>query len=123
MTARRDSMIEIVKALAGPMVWAAHFFFLYLVEAFACAAHGVSTGAVRWVGISATAVALGALALLALGSTRASSSPREGTVQDGSPAALARPRILLSMVAIVWTSAPLLLLPACMPAYHTMPGG
>src|SRR5688572_33157322 len=41
MTARRDSMIEIVKALAGPMVWAAHFFFLYLVEAFACAAHGV----------------------------------------------------------------------------------
>jgi hypothetical protein len=109
-------MLAIIKALAGPIVWAAHFFFLYLVEAFLCPAGGAFTGAIRWAGIAATAAALSLLALLALSSARASDGLSDGTAKEG-PLAFARPLTLLSMVAVAWTSAPLFVLPACVPAY------
>jgi hypothetical protein len=121
MTAQPHSMRAIIGALAGPIVWAGHFFFLYLMEAFACTSQGASASAVRGTGIAATAAALGVLALLSLRSARVSHEPE--AVRPESTFAFAGALTLLSMVAIVWTSAPLFLLPACVPAYHAMPGG
>ncbi len=117
MKTQPRSILELMKALAGPIIWAAHFFLLYLVEAFACTGQGASTGVVRWTGLAATAAALGVLALLSLRSTRVLYAPGEGAAQNQPLSAFARPLILLSMVAILWTSAVLLLLPACAPAH------
>ena len=116
MMTQPRSILELMKALAGPIIWAAHFFLLYLVEAFACTSQG-ATGVVRWTGLAATAAALGVLALLYLRSTRVLYAPGEGVAQNQALTAFARPLILLSMVAILWTSAVLLLLPACAPAH------
>jgi len=115
MSARRDSVIDLVKAVTGPIVWAIHFFFLYLTEAFACANRGLPTDAVRWSGLAAT---LAAVALLALFSTRFGRSHQQDRTAQTQPAfKLGAPLALLSMVAIVWTAIPLLLLPACAPAF------
>ena len=117
MKAQPRSVFELMKALAGPIVWAAHFFLLYLVEAFACTGQGASASAVHSIGIAATATALGVLALLSLRTNRALHAPGEGAAQNQPLSTFARPLILLSTVAILWTSAALLLLPACAPAH------
>jgi hypothetical protein len=105
--------LHLVKALAGPIVWAAHFFFLYLTEAFACTGQGSSTAAVRWIGIAATLVALAVLALFSIG--LAGVRHQTETAATDSALGIAVPLAVLSMVAIIWTSIPLFLFPACVP--------
>jgi hypothetical protein len=122
VTAEVHSRLVVLKALAGPIVWAGHFFFLYLLEAFLCTADAAYIGVVRWTGIAATAAALGLLALLVLSSGRASNGSIVNTARD-DPMAFAVPLTLLSMVAVAWASMPLFLLPACLSAYQAMPGG
>jgi uncharacterized membrane protein YgdD (TMEM256/DUF423 family) len=53
-----------VIVLAGPVVWAAHFFVLYGAEALVCTQAASPSRALQWVNIGATAVALAALAAL-----------------------------------------------------------
>ena len=113
MTPRVQPVTDIVLALSGALIWAGHFFVLYLSEAFACAGPTTPTGLVRWIGAIATATALFALGLLVLG------IPKPLTTQANATAAsfaFATPLNLLSMIAIVWTSIPLILMPACLPA-------
>jgi phosphatidylserine synthase len=110
-----DSVIYLLKALAGPSVWAAHFFFLYLTEAFACAGSSSPTEALRWSGLAAT---LAALAVLALYLTRVYKfRQQDRTAQVEAAFIFSAPLALLSMVATLWTAIPLLLLPACAPPF------
>lgn len=108
MNARPLSLTHLLIALTGPIVWAAHFFILYLAEAFAC---GAGATAIRWIGAMAT---IGALAVLAVWGGR-----RGAHTSDVQPSAdvglsIALPLALLSIVAILWSAMPLFLLPACM---------
>lgn len=106
-----DSVIDLMKALAGPIVWAAHFFFLYLTEAFACAGSNSPTEAVRWSGLAATITALAALALYL--ARVCPFRQQDRTAQAEAAFNFGAPLALLSMVATLWTAIPLLLLPAC----------
>jgi len=95
-------------ALLGPIIWAAHFFGVYLVEAVLCPAREpVSIGLV---GLALSALALAALTLH---SARCHLSDPAGGARD--PLRFTLPLTLLSMTAVVWTSLPLLVLPACTP--------
>lgn len=96
-------------ALAGPIVWAAHFFTLYLSEAFACTDRG-GAAAVHWIGTGATIVALAALAVWGARFPTSPGGSREGSA---SLFAFAPPLTVLSMLAILWSAMPLFLLPAC----------
>jgi len=110
-----DSVIDLVKALTGPIVWAAHFFFLYLNEAFQCAGSNSPTEAVRWSGLVATITAVAALALYLARVYPFRQHDR--TAQLEAALSFGGPLALLSMVAIFWTAIPLLLLPACAPPF------
>jgi hypothetical protein len=109
-------LADLVFAMTGPIVWAAHFFTLYLAEAFACSAQSPGTsGTVRWIGGAATLVAIVAVALFAL-RIPAPARATDGPSHTVSAFAFAVPLTLLSILAILWSSMPLFLLPACRPA-------
>jgi hypothetical protein len=104
-------MSEFLAALFGPIVWSLHFFGLYLIQALLCATAEAATTAVRATGAGLTIAALLALAAFAVRRYRAS----QAIAGDGGPRALAfaGPLTALSILAILWTSVPLFLLPAC----------
>jgi hypothetical protein len=117
MTPRVQPVTDIVLALSGPLIWAAHFFVLYLTEAFACAGGETTpTAMVRWIGAIATAAALFALGPLVLGIPKPLTAQVDAPDATAASFAFATPLNLLSMIAIVWTSIPLILMPACLPA-------
>jgi hypothetical protein len=111
MSARPLPLTHLVVALAGPIVWAAHFFTLYLAEAFACSAGAAPAAAVRWIGTTATIVALGSLAVW--GTRKGVRASKSQSLRVDVPLAFAVPLTFLSTVAILWSAMPLFLLPAC----------
>ena len=116
MSAQPRPMSDLLLALGGPMVWATHFFGLYLTEALLCSAPAPSAGAqIRWIGAGLTFIALAGLVAFAL-RHRHDFHPFTGNA-TGTSAALsfAGPLTLLSILAVLWTSLPLFLLPACTP--------
>ena len=115
MSAHPRPMSDLLLALAGPMVWAGHFFGLYLTEAVLCSTPAPAGAQVRWIGAGLTVIALAALAAFAL-------RHRHGfhlfaCDATGASAALsfAGPLTIVSILAVLWTSIPLFLLPACAP--------
>jgi hypothetical protein len=86
------------------MVWAAHFFALYLAEAVLCSPSVPYASAVRVAGVTITLIAV--LALLW-------ARRRFG---QGEARTFARPLIDLSIVAVLLTAIPLALIAACSPA-------
>jgi hypothetical protein len=116
MTPRVRPVTDIVLALSGPLIWVAHFFVLYLTEAFVCAGPAPPAGMVRWIGTIATAAALLALGLLALGIPKPVTAQANIANATAASFSFATPLNCLSMIAIVWTSIPLILVPECLPA-------
>ena len=57
---------EFLWALAGPIVWAAHFFLVYGVEAVICTRAASPSVAMQWIVAGATATALGALIIVVI---------------------------------------------------------
>jgi hypothetical protein len=105
--------------LAGPVIWAAHFFALYATEAFLCngGTFSAAAGAVRPIGLTLTVIALAALsifvswqALLGLRTKRAASI--DAHVYRKISIGLAA----IALLAVTWGVLPAILLPACMPA-------
>jgi hypothetical protein len=86
------------------MVWAAHFFALYLAEAVLCSPSVPYASAVRVAGVTITLIAV--LALLWARRLFGQSEARP----------FARPLIDLSIVAVLLTAIPLALIAACRPA-------
>jgi hypothetical protein len=100
--------------LASPIIWAAHFVFIYAVNGVACARpalHGVWAGipVSGWIIVAASVLALVAMALVYW-------RQRTDMLRTGEPgflAWLARMLSLLLAVAVVWETMPVLLVPAC----------
>jgi len=110
MRARPRSMFDLLFALAGPIVWAIHFFGLYLAEAFLCPPV-LSTASVI---IRPFAVALTVVALMVLVGLRVNMrAPTEMPSGTSDALSFERPLVDLSIVAVVWTSIPLLLVEPC----------
>jgi hypothetical protein len=102
---------DLLFAFAGPIVWAGHFFAVYLSEALLCPAKGsVAHAPVRPIGILLTVLALAAMLMLAM-------LQRRGAISSRRSAALfvALPLTLLSALAMIWTTLPMFLLAACVP--------
>lgn len=100
--------------LAGPIIWAAHYLSIYTVNGIACARpalHGTWAGipVSSWITIAASLLALVAMALVYL-RQRTRMPPMEN---PGFLPWLAGALSLLSGVAVVWETIPVLLLPAC----------
>lgn len=108
MSTQVRSIGHVLPLLAGPLIWAAHFFTVYLVEAFACDA--VNAGFVRAVGAGTTFLALAAISCA--GWVFWKSLPRKNGIGE----LFALPLAAVSGIAIAWTALPLALLPSCTPA-------
>lgn len=64
MSAKTAPFSDFVLALAGPIVWAAHFFIVYGLEAAVCARAESPAFTMRWIVAAATAAAVAGLAAL-----------------------------------------------------------
>lgn len=111
MTSETRPVTDLLIAFAGPIVWAGHFFAVYLSAALLCSVQGSPMQAtVRSIGAALTVFALAAILAVAIRYCR------NGRAAGPSAAlGFALPLTLLSALAVVWTSLPLLLLPACAP--------
>lgn len=100
--------------LAGPLVWAGHFLFVYGFNGVICArpalqSHWLGLPWSSWVICGASTLALAAMALLhyrLCGRLPAVGEPR-------FLPNLARALTLLSALAVVWETVPVVMLPAC----------
>ena len=113
MTAKHTRpMSDFVWMLAGPIVWAAHFFLVYGVEAVICTRAASPVTTMRWIVAVATALALGALVVFIFRTlaARRKDSPVAIFVPDVS-IALA----LLSIGAVAGVAVSGLTLQACVP--------
>ena len=100
-------------ALTGPAIWAAHFFGLYLTEAFLCPAPQAASQ-VHLITLVLTATGVAALGALMLWQVLWKERSPDGNgrfLRDVSMALAAT-----SMLAVLWGSLPAMLLPACTPA-------
>jgi hypothetical protein len=109
MNTRIRPVTDLLLALAGPMVWAGHFFGVYLTEAVLCSPRG-APAPVRSIAVSLTVLALAVIVAFSI-------RQRHIDLTTGRSAArfFALPLTLLSLLAVLWTSLPLFLLPACAP--------
>ena len=116
MSAQPRPASDLLIASFGPIVWAAHFAALYLTEAFLCSPPEPATGAqIRWIGAALTLFALAALIAFAARSRYVLWYPDDKRTGSGALSAFAGPLAILSILAILWTTFPLFLLPACAP--------
>lgn len=100
--------------LAGPILWAVHFLFVYAVNGVACARpplHGgwLDVPLSSWIIIAASLLTLAAMALAYL--CLRTRTPRLGDAQFVPW--LAGALSLLSALAVVWETLPVLLAPGC----------
>lgn len=108
-------------AIAGLIVWAAHFGFVYAVSAIACA-RGLAGRQLWGLPLLPTlvlgATALGLLGVAAIGllgwrRLRRTSAERPGDAAPQFLPWLTLAVALLAGLAMVWEALPVLLLPAC----------
>jgi len=115
MTGTQQPSSSFLWALAGPIVWFVHFVGLYLAEAFLCIAPGADTATnLRVAGTGLTLLALTLLFASFIRGAYVARHRQQATVA-GAQFPFAQPLTLLSMLAVVWTSVPMFLLPACVP--------
>ncbi len=100
--------------LAGPIIWAVHFVFIYSVHGVICARPALlgtwaGVPAASWIIMAASLLALAAMALIYR-------HLRTRMPHIGSPGFfpwLAGALSLISAVAVIWETIPILWLPAC----------
>jgi hypothetical protein len=103
-------MLDLLVAMAGPIVWAVHFFGLYLAEAFLCSPPlSAASAIVRPFAAVLTVFALAVLFWLRF-NARAPADVSGGTLGALS---FKRPLVDISIVAVVWTSIPAFLIASC----------
>ena len=111
MKAETRPVTDLLFAFAGPIVWAGHFFAVYFTEALLCPAQGPVTQTPVWpIGVLLTVFALAAMLVLAMLQRRGATSARRSAALF-----VALPLTLLSALAVIWTTLPMFVLPACAP--------
>jgi hypothetical protein len=100
--------------LVGPLIWAAHFLAIYVFNGILCARPHWN---IQWAGMSLSSWGiLGAavIAVLAITAILLRAHPSETAADNRAFIRwMSLALSLLSMVAIVWETVPVLLLPAC----------
>ena len=67
MSAHLRPISDLLLAFTGPLVWAGHFFGLYLTEALLCSTSPSAAAIqIRWIGAGLTVIALAALIAFAV---------------------------------------------------------
>jgi len=100
--------------VAGPVIWLAHFLFIYAVNAIACArfSAGASWGALpvsSWIILASSALAVAFMAAIGLHQRRRVLARRVPAFHGRLTVALC----LLSAAAVVWETLPVATTPAC----------
>ena len=113
MTAPRTRpLADFLRVFVGPVVWFLHLVLLYGAEALICMPPAGSGRAAIWVGVAATAAALGALC-----PGRSFSAARTDGRRKHAGATFLRNTTLLlallSAIGVIWNALPLALVPAC----------
>lgn len=114
MTMRSSFVPFFLAILAGPLIWAAHFMFVYAVNGLLCARPGF---AATWLGgsISSWIIVIASLIAVA-GMSLAYLRVRTRPPQVNDPAFvvwLAGALSALSAIAVIWETLPALLVPPC----------
>ena len=108
--------VELVFLVAGPLIWSAHYLFVYAVNALRCARSPTLLSGMWW-GFSGAAwmlVASSLLALIAMGWVVALQYRRKAsTEQPAFHARLTTMLCLLSAMAVVWQTLPVFMVSAC----------
>jgi hypothetical protein len=120
MGTRSRSTGELALALAGPAVWAVHFFLMYGAEVLTCTGAAATSrgGQVLPVAIALTVVAMTGLFCILVWRFAPVRRPHQaaddihGSLfwRDASTALAA-----LAMLGVLWVALPAILLPACAP--------
>jgi hypothetical protein len=112
MSAPVRPLADFVACLAGPTIWALHFFVVYGAETVVCLTVSPSSNAMQWTVIAATGAALAAIAVAVM------RHPHDTRAADGATRGFLRMLALslaaLSTAAILATAFMGLRLPACL---------
>ena len=107
---RTRPLADLLRLFIGPVVWFLHLALLYGAEALICTPPLGSGRVMMWLGIAATAAALGTLVFLA-------AAPAPGSDRRPSDAAylhrVTRLLAFLAAVGVIWNALPLALVPVC----------
>jgi hypothetical protein len=99
---------------AGPLIWVAHFLFVYVLNGVVCARPAVQA---EWLGIGATSWGINIATIVAISAIAAIQLRiRARSTQAGNPDFidwLAAMLSLLAVIAIIWETLPIFLVPAC----------
>lgn len=108
--------IELVFLIVGPLIWFAHYLFIYSVNALRCARASVSLGAMwlgvpvsGWIIVLSSVLALTAMVWMTMHQHRRIVSMRRPAFHSRLTTALC----LLSAMAVVWQTLPVFLVNAC----------
>ena len=106
---------DFLRVLIAPAIWFAHFSVLYAAEALICLGPPVDRGAaMEWTVFLVTAAALAGLVILAVGILRTENAAPPTANQERALLPHATLLLaLLSVMGIIWTILPPLVLPAC----------
>lgn len=111
---QRRFWIELLYLVAGPLIWLAHYLFVYAVNAIACARYPpVGT----WAALPASSWIILAASALALAGMAAASRVQRRRVHEGRLPRfhgwLTGALCLLSGLAVAWETLPVWTTPAC----------
>ena len=112
MTPKARPLGVFLIALTGPTLWAVHFFVIYGAEAAVCTRASSPTYAMQWIVISATGVALAAIAALLLWEFRNKRANTSDALRLLSSISISLAALSAGAILAVAVSA--LRLPACM---------
>lgn len=110
MTANARPFGGFVLALTGPIVWAAHFFIVYGLEAAVCTRADSPAATMQWITAAATTTAVGGLAALLIRRFR---KPPTESGAFRFLHEISTYLTLLSIGAVLTVAASALRLPAC----------
>lgn len=110
---RTRPLADLLRLFIGPVVWFLHLALLYGAEALICTQPVGSARAMVWLGIAATAAALGTLVLLT-----SAPAPRAGGLPSQYTGAAylhdaTRLLAFLAAIGVIWNALPLVLVPVC----------
>lgn len=112
MIERSRSLWDFLRTLAGPAIWAAHFFVVYGVEWVICTRITAPESAMRWVVLVATLVALAGVTTMLITTHRRRRSDSDDVSRFMLQTETALAAISGAAILAVATSA--LLLSACL---------
>ena len=109
-------LTDVLRWLAGPIIWAAHLLIVYASESILCTRGGGADGHFILVLLASAAALAGLLAIVIRGwrgqPARATENLNGSAFMDKAAIMLG----MLSLIAVLWSAVPALVISACSPA-------